>query len=257
MTAVKNTDVQSRGGPRFFGRETMREVVVVVASILIAFSLDAWWDGVTKDRELRQQLRGVVAELEAGRLQLEESVLSHTVLGSAALSLRARLREVPLGDPVSVSDTLVGALFSHFQMDVGMSATTRFIEDGGLELLERPEVASALRDWPAVMVDATDDQAQLRSGVQAGYQNYMMSAGTLGDAPRAGSDMVRRAHSAARGGEIPPFRAPPREVTLRATPELLNLLSWRIANEETRQRQMEGLLRAQDSLIVAIRAALD
>lgn len=241
---------------RLFGRESIREVVVVVASILIAFGLDAWWDGVSERREWREQLGEVVRELELGLAQLNEARQSHLMYGGAAEALRQRLVGSGDGAVVSVPDTLVGALFSHFVMDISTTATTTFIDRGGLAVIDRPEVASALRNWPDLMADAVDDEVQLRLGVQSGYQSYMMSAAALGNALQAGSDMIVRSIRAQRGEPVPEFGITPGEISLRATPELVNLLSWRITVEGTRRSQMQGLLEVQKSLISELRRTL-
>jgi hypothetical protein len=222
---LKETSSENRARLRLLGRESIREVVVVVASILIAFGLDAWWDGVSERRQLREQLAEVVRELEAGEAQLEEALGSHRTLGGAARLLRQQLIGSVAGATVSVSDTLVGALFSHFVIDVSTTGTTAFIDAGGLTLLDRDELARALRDWPERMADLADDEAQLRLGVQSSYQPYMMSAADLGNALQAGSDMIIRAYRTGAGEPIPEFQTPPGQITLRVTPQLVNLLS--------------------------------
>lgn len=254
---MNTTDVTA-GSPRparFLGPETVREIAVVVTSILIAFGLDAWWDGVSDRHRLRGQLQGVVLELEAGRAQLQEAVVAHELMGGAAADLRRRVENGGSSARVAVPDTLVGVLFSHFVMDIATSATNDFVDGGGLALMD-PDVAARLRDWPAEMADAIDDQAQLRSGVQSVYLPYMLAAGDLGNAVRAGSDMVGRAYATVRGVPVRPFRSPPRDVEITRTPELLNLLAWRVSNEETRRRQMESLLAAQNALIAELGAVL-
>lgn len=239
------------------GRETVREIVVVVASILIAFSLDAWWSGFVEGRQLRQQLAVVIVELEAGRAELLEGVSSHRVIGGAAAALYGHLRGRDPDEVVATADTLVGALFSYFTMDITTTATTAFIDKGGLEVIEDRAARDALSNWPAKMRDAIDDQAQLRAVVQDGYVPYMVSTFSLDGAIPAGSDMIRRAIREERGMDVPAFRSSPATVSLRAAPELLNHLSWRVNNEATRQAQMERLLAEQDSLIRILRAVLD
>lgn len=238
---------------RRLGRETVREIVVVVASILIAFGLDAWWDGQTEKRELQDQLGGVLVELEAGRRQIAEAAMAHRMHARAAGAFRDRLVQNDAGSTVAVPDTLVGALFSWFVMDVTTTATTAFVDAGGLELLAS-DLGAELRNWPAVMADAVDDEAQLRSVVQDGYQPYMTSHVPLGDAIDAGSEMIRRAILTARGEPVPDFTAPRSSVPVRATLEMINLLSWRETNENTRARQMDALLARQEDLISGVRA---
>ena len=240
-----------------FGRETIREIVVVVASILIAFSLDAWWDDFVERRQLREQLGVVVTELEAGRAELLEGASSHRVVGGAAAALYEHLGNRDPDEVVATADTLVGALFSYFAMDITTTATTAFVDRGGLEIIEDVAAREALSNWPAKMRDAIDDQAQLRSVVQAGYVPYMVSTFSLDGAIAAGTDMIRRGIRAERGVEVPAFRSPPATVSLNAMPELLNHLSWRINNEGTRLEQMERLLVEQDALIRTLRAVLN
>jgi hypothetical protein len=253
-SSVKSEDHESRRRVR--GRETLREVLVVVASILIAFSLDAWWDGLVERGQLRGQLEAVIAELEAGRGELNDAVRSHRLYGGAAGALHEQLRSLDPDAPAEVPDTLVGSLFSHFTMDVSTSATISFLDAGGQSLVGDAWARRALADWPARMGDAIDDQAQLRAVVQAGYHPYMVSTFSLGSAIVAGSDMIGRGLREGLEVEVPPFRSPPATVTLRATPELLNHLSWRINDEAIRRRQMEILLSEQDSLISNLRGVL-
>jgi hypothetical protein len=251
---VKTDDDEPRH--RLLGRETLREVLVVVASILIAFSLDAWWSGLIERRQLREQLGIVLTELEGGQDELREAVLAHRLYGGAASAFRERLSNHGTDERVLVPDTLVGALFSHFTMDVTTSATAAFVEAGGQAIIADRLAREALGNWPARIRDAIDDQAQLRAGIQGGYHPYMISTFSLGNAFEAGSDMIVRGIRADLGLEVPPFRSPPATLTLRATPELLNHLSWRISNESVRLRQMESLVVQQDSLISALRVAL-
>lgn len=234
----------------------MREVLIVVSSILIAFSLDAWWDGLVQRRQLREQLSVVIAELEVGRSELLEAGSSHRLLGGAAGALHAQLVDRRAVDVVAVPDTLVGSLFSHFTMDITTSATTAFVDAGGQSIIEDPAAREALGSWAARMRDAIDDQAQLRAVVQAGYHPYMVSTFPLGNAISAGSDMITRALRADLGLDVPDFRKPPAAVTVRATPELVNHLSWRMNNEAIRLRQMESLLEEQDSLMSTLRRVI-
>ena len=44
-------------------RPLLVEIVVIVVSIVLAFGLDAWWDGIAEGRQLREQLGSVEAEV--------------------------------------------------------------------------------------------------------------------------------------------------------------------------------------------------
>lgn len=56
---------------------TAREVAVVVVSILLAFSLDSWWEGVKLDQDVVAVLESVREEMAANEISLRTSVSRH------------------------------------------------------------------------------------------------------------------------------------------------------------------------------------
>ena len=53
------------------------EVAAIVASILFAFAIDAWWDGVQSDQETREILEAVRLEMESNLSNLQNSIGHH------------------------------------------------------------------------------------------------------------------------------------------------------------------------------------
>jgi len=68
-------------------KSALVEMVVVVASILIAFGLDAWWDGQQEGREERTILLGLEEELDSLKASVEEQTLFHQEVKAAVKDL--------------------------------------------------------------------------------------------------------------------------------------------------------------------------
>ena len=54
------------------------EGAAIVASILLAFSIDAWWDNVQADINTKEILSAVRLEMESNLLSLQDSIENHT-----------------------------------------------------------------------------------------------------------------------------------------------------------------------------------
>ena len=53
------------------------EGVVIVLSILLAFGIDAWWDGVQERTAEQSVLRGLVIDFEANLEALKSTIATH------------------------------------------------------------------------------------------------------------------------------------------------------------------------------------
>ena len=87
------------------------EMVVVVVSILIAFSLDAWWDRQMEQRQEREVMAGLLSEFREVEAQIEEERRFHAAVKETTLLLM----ELSLSDDLPVQadslDRLLGDLF--------------------------------------------------------------------------------------------------------------------------------------------------
>jgi hypothetical protein len=109
------------------------EGVVILLSILIAFALDAWWDGVQSARSLSQDLNGVTSEMESNRdVLLTEIDALQRIMGGSELMLSVLEAERD-HETVVVADTLA-FLVSNWAPRLVMSfgALDALIESGRL-----------------------------------------------------------------------------------------------------------------------------
>ena len=214
------------------------EGIVIVGSILLAFALDAWWDGRNREAELRDQAEVVAREAGSAREALERVRNVHDLNAELAAHLSSLLGQATEGAAVTVSDTLVGPLLPQVTADVTTGSLEAFIAAGGLELIEDAETRRLLLDWPTRVEDLLDDQIYLRNFAAADLAAYLRSnfavanaelrsfpwlAGKFGAGPRLDPELLGT-------------------VTLRRDRQLMNLLAAREAGERALRSTIVGML---------------
>ncbi len=117
---------------------------MIVGSILLAFGLQAWWEG-RQDREFEQE---ALARLE---VEFSEN-LSRLPPGSRFAARTAAAHELIQAAPseaetVSVPDTLLAALFATGTFDRVTPVLDGLIRSGRWELIRDPGVREAVAQW--------------------------------------------------------------------------------------------------------------
>jgi len=135
------------------------EGVVVVASILIAFALDAWWAEKQLEQEIAEDLSIVEFELaENVRLvQVTMDIMNHVV--AANDDLIAKLASQPDSAMVEIDDTtLFWGLFSNPTLDPSLGAIDSWIAAGRLGGLESPVLRQRLASVRGKVEDIVEEQ---------------------------------------------------------------------------------------------------
>jgi hypothetical protein len=111
------------------------EIVVVVAGVLIALALNAWWGGV-QERELEtESLREIRAALTNDLVDIKSNIRSHRRAGASAVLLREHIRA---GGPYA--DTLD----AHFGQVLGATSTIR--DEAAYETLKQRGMETITND---------------------------------------------------------------------------------------------------------------
>jgi hypothetical protein len=125
------------------------EVVIVTIGILIAFVLDAWWDGRSMARQEQIHLRALASDFQQNvdalskLVALEKSIAS----GSRELLLRARG-----GSESSKSlDTLISEVFSSARYEPTMGAYEALVNSAGLTLIQDAALRASLAQFAAAV----------------------------------------------------------------------------------------------------------
>ena len=153
------------------------EGVVIVGSILLAFGIDAWWDGRQEAGMERQQITALTEDfaqnvvlLEARQARLERSMERVT-------HLRDALRAGSVGSQVTVSDTLLNELRYIGTIDPVRGTLDAMIGSGRLDQLSDPTLRSALTEWPRLVSDVRTNQLLGQDFVMLELVPYLATQG--------------------------------------------------------------------------------
>ena len=139
------------------------ESVLIVISILLAFGIQAWWDGRRERVEEQQLLTNLHEELGGARVQVLDAVEYYREAEERGI----KLAEFALSDNPDVPPDLLALLWStlvdissaHFETDVldGMLAS------GRLELIGNDELRELLGGWPRIVGEFTEQEVFIRN----------------------------------------------------------------------------------------------
>ncbi len=122
------------------------EAAIIVASILLALALDAWWDGVQQDRRRADLIQALVVDFKATSDRLAEA---RTRTDSAVARTAAFLDAAHSTDPVSV-DSLRSLAFGPFQVrqfEPALSSYRAAVSTGEIRLVQNRELTEAFAEF--------------------------------------------------------------------------------------------------------------
>jgi hypothetical protein len=238
-------DVRSKGIPWL---RVFVEGAVIVGSILLAFTLDAWWDNREREDELRDQLAVVAREMQASRDALERALKAHDMNAGLAGHLASVLGEIQEGSEVAVSDSLIGPLFPQVTADVTTGSLDALIAAGGLELIEDVEVRRQLLEWPTRIEDLLDDEVYLRNFAAADLASYLRANFDVANAELRSVPLLIGMFGI--GPPVEPSLLG--TVTLRREQQLVNLLAARESGERGMRYGLVDMIDQAARILAAI-----
>jgi hypothetical protein len=138
-------------------RRIFIEGAVIVVSILLAFSIDAWWGNRIEQQREREQLVSMRAEFQASLPGLDAVLTSVQGHAENVESLIALLKAA--GDePALIPGSLLGSAITWRTSDVSTSTLDALMASGDLNLLRNVELRANLARLPAFLLDVTEDE---------------------------------------------------------------------------------------------------
>lgn len=141
------------------------EALLIVASIMLAFALDSWWDERRERVEEAEILHGLKEEFLLNRSKLEYRMNQHQ---EDLQALEQLLVAANLGRWESEEITFdrgISALVAPPTTDLGNGVLDALISSGRFELLENRELRIRLAAWAGVFGEAHDDEVMSRKFV--------------------------------------------------------------------------------------------
>lgn len=130
---------------------------VVVVSILLAFWIDASWEGFVESRREQDQLAAMRAEFASSVIALDEIIAAVQMHADGIGELIALLKAAGT-EPVRVPGELLGCAIGWRTSDVSTSTLDALIASGDLNLLQNEELRRDLAGLPAALLDVTEDE---------------------------------------------------------------------------------------------------
>ena len=136
-----------------------RDMVLIVSSILIAFSLEAWWDSRSTLHEERAALSAVRDDFRAARQELDSVLVrNERVVETVGVALALNSEDVARLAPDSALQLLHYAYGGGLTFDPPTGALQALLFAGTLGDIRNHILAAELSAWPGLMDEIDEDQ---------------------------------------------------------------------------------------------------
>lgn len=153
------------------------EAAAIVASILLAFAIDAWWDERQERAEEREVLESLHVEFEANRDEAAYVISFHgRVIRSVAMLMEMREDEI-LTLPVKEVEELLGSLGSPRTFDAVRGSVDALIGSGKLGILRDRELRESLTTFVNIVDDSVEDANYLAQSSTTVWNEIVKSGG--------------------------------------------------------------------------------
>ncbi len=156
------------------------EGAVIVASILLAFSIDAWWAGMQDRAEERLVLQALQTEFDDNLSGLRGVHEVHERYEAELSDLVGRMVNAGDGNTFAVADSLLRPLVSFRTADPAMGTLNTLLASGRIDLIRSQDLQKALAGWPAALEDAAEDETLVRDFVHGQLMAGLVGAVDLG-----------------------------------------------------------------------------
>jgi len=156
------------------------EAMAIVASILLAFAIDAWWEERSERRAetvLLERLRTDFGAIQAAIAIVEEE---HRAASDACLFFM----NVGVGEALPATpavDRMVALVFLAARtFNPGSGAVAAFNDSDSSRLIRNQSLADKILAWPGLVEELQEEEANLQKGVAERWTPYLASRTSLG-----------------------------------------------------------------------------
>ena len=222
------------------------EGVVIVASILVAFGLDASWANYQESRVEDRVLGELRDELESAKFRITVSITEPETVISASLELAESLGS----DTSALEPKTAQALFNNVlainTLEVPSSVLDSIIASGQVRLISNGELRKALSEWPAFVSDVRENHEWHRAETDEFVVPHL-----------ANSMSVRDALISTGVIDISVGTFQYDVLKIQRDPEFEGRLLWRVWRQYATLDESRVLLAETENLLALIAAELD
>ena len=203
------------------GSTLVVEGIVIVASILLAFGIDAWWDDRRAVLDEREHIAQLTFDFRANATRLADIRSIHEAALDASYEILARAGVGGVSRSSATTAELVILSIRSWTYDPVLGGINSLIQSGDLGLLRNDSLRLAVAAWPDIARDLSDDERLEQRALFDRIGPYLAEKGAMIDVLLA-------------GGKLNRIDAGPRSdlTNLLADPIFLQLTAWRINNLE-------------------------
>ncbi len=153
------------------------EGTVIVGSILLAFGIEAWWDGRGEAQRRSVLISGLVADFAEAEAELDGAMDAHDLVQNAtARWLRLARSTSPSPDLTAVADSLISQMLFTGQFDPPRGSIEALLNAGDISVLADAELGEMLTAWPAQVAAFSEREQNAINVYHAWVIPYLMSA---------------------------------------------------------------------------------
>ena len=181
----------------------LAESAAIVASILLAFAIDAWWEERKEQRYEQETLLGLSAEYAGHSNDIRMQTEFHELL---LKSIGTLLQACSVGSfrGVNIDDAIWASLVP-VTTDLGSSVRDSLVNSGRIDIISDVELRKALADWDRVLDELIDGQLfssdLVREQIMPFYAKYGISV-AHGNSDKDGSPWPVATEPSDPGAEV-------------------------------------------------------
>jgi hypothetical protein len=223
------------------------ESAVVVASILLAFAIDAWWDSKNdRDREL-MLLAGLAQEFRANRAIQDGVIGWHRTAESAAVQLLEIAGGNPLPGSLNPDSVLAEVFLTGVSYNPSSGALDSYLALGTTAGLVSPDLRSQIASWSGMVADVAEDELRVLESVDRQLAPYLTARGSVVTSLAAAPELR---------GQYPSVQPLNELAGLASEPEFQNMVARRLAMERWALVEHERLRLKLDSILTGLEDVL-
>lgn len=138
----------------------LRDLVIVVLGILVAFSLDAWWSQRADQAQERSILEGLYAEFSANLESLEATMTEHRRTLDDSRQLLQLIGPVSEAHDAEQLDSLVACFLVSPSFDPTTGNLSALLSSGTLHLISNDSLRVKVAAWKDMLIEMKQEEAE-------------------------------------------------------------------------------------------------
>lgn len=134
------------------------EAAVIVTSILLAFSIDAWWENRHERIEELRILETLKAEFLSNAETIPSYIEGHQISADYTQALLDIMKAAEPGSTLRYPAARLARVLMHSTTNPHSGALDAILQSGELRYISNPAIRERLAAWPRLVVDATENE---------------------------------------------------------------------------------------------------